>query len=743
MSFRQSLSYAAGRSLFHHFNMTVHFLFFLLLVALLHKPVHAHPPESTTRDLETDIQRLDDFVVKKILSYSSEIMSAVDVSSECTSALLRWIMALKRQEPWALRMILANAFIPNNLLEYSVSNLGGYEQCLRTVAPTHDPLTALRGQYCTMTVRITKRYAKSLVKKFNTIGDLEGRFDLYALPDKIRGRDYAFLLGICGPSTCSQGDFTSLIHAAASTYGLNTTVKGCRIRKPVTVAPFQAVSISIFGFILALVVAGTSADLLARRTRRCEETNKYGIPMEILLAFSARRNAQRLMSARCRAETKPLQFINGMKTLMCFWVILGHTYIIMQMEYYHSLRRLLEIMDQLHFQIVLGTTLSVSTFFFMSGFLLMFMMQDKRSVASRKNPLMVHFMGTFRRYVRLIFPALAVLLAASLIPLMLEGPADNLMFFDQINVCHKTWWALPLLVNNFKRIEETCLIHLWYISVDMQVIIFVALPLAIIMIHRPRITFFLGAVLGIIGCVLTGYLTYKWDLLFSLTPGTADIGKVLDTAEYIHFKPFAHVPSYVSGMFCGYLTVRYRNAQISKLMQGCAWFASVVLSMIVIYVPTPWNRGHMPTKMVTALYAGLHRVVWSLPFWWLHYACVTGRGGSLNAFLSSRVFQVLGRLVYGTYLVHFPLLLVRIGIIKTPLQAEEFFQTLEFIGISVLSMTLALLLNITCESPIDSLDRMVFRSFDNRILKELNNSTAVKKPPLPEIIENNHEKSRL
>ncbi|XP_037502142.2 uncharacterized protein LOC119376326 [Rhipicephalus sanguineus] len=122
-------------------------------------------------------------------------------------------MALKRQEPWAIRMIFANAFIPNNVLEYSVSNLGGYEQCLRTVAPTYDTSTALRGQYCTMTLRITKRYAKSLVKKFNAIGDLEGRFDLYALPDKIRGRDYAFLLGICGPSTCSQEDLMSLIHA--------------------------------------------------------------------------------------------------------------------------------------------------------------------------------------------------------------------------------------------------------------------------------------------------------------------------------------------------------------------------------------------------------------------------------------------------------------------------------------------------------------------------------------------------
>ncbi|KAL3173168.1 hypothetical protein MRX96_012299 [Rhipicephalus microplus] len=435
--------------------MTVHFLFFLLLVALLHEPVHTHPPESTTRDLETDIQRLDDFVVKKILSYSSEIMSAVDVSSECTSALLRWIMALKRQEPWALRMILANAFIPNNLLEYSVSNLGGYEQCLRTVAPTHDSITAMRGQYCTMTVRITKRYAKNLVKKFNTIGDLEGRFDLYALPDKIRGRDYAFLLGICGPSTCSQGDFTSLIHAAASTYGLNTTVKGCRIRKPVTVAPLSS---------------GEHKHIrLHSCARRCRNISRFARPKNAAL----RRDQQ-------------VRYTDG--NFACIFCEKECT--APYMEYYHSLRRLLEIMDQLHFQIVLGTTLSVSTFFFMSGFLLMFMMQDKRSVASRKNPLMVHFMGTFRRYVRLIFPALAVLLAASLIPLMLEGPADNLMFFDQINVCHKTWWALPLLVNNFKRIEETCLIHLWYISVDMQVIIFVALPLAIIMIHRPRITFF-------------------------------------------------------------------------------------------------------------------------------------------------------------------------------------------------------------------------------------------------------------
>lgn len=88
--------------------------------------------------------------------------------------------------------------------------------------------------------------------------------------------------------------------------------------------------------------------------------------------------------------------------------------------------------------------------------------------------------------------------------------------------------------------------------------------------------------------------------------------------------------------------------------------------------------------------------------------------------------------------------MVKCSSLALSLSFSVFSQTLEFIGITVLSMTLAVLLNITCESPIDTLDRMLFRSVDKRIIKELNNSAeASKKPPLPEIVENKHEKSRL
>ncbi|KAH9360711.1 hypothetical protein HPB48_020480 [Haemaphysalis longicornis] len=138
----------------------------------------------------------------------------------------------------------------------------------------------------------------------------------------------------------------------------------------------------------------------------------------------------------------------------------------------------------------------------------------------------------------------------------------------------------------------------------------------------------LGVLLSILTCVVTGYLTYRWDLLYSLTIGTSDIGRILDTTEYIYFKPYSHVATYVAGMLCGYLTRRYKNVQISK--------------------------------------------------------------------------------------------------------------TLEFIGITVLSMVFACLLNIICESPIDQLDRLAFRHIDKQLMAELN-STSLKKPTHPEVLENNRE----
>ncbi|XP_077531302.1 nose resistant to fluoxetine protein 6-like [Haemaphysalis longicornis] len=710
----------------------------LFIVTLFFNQVYTYSVEVTTKDIEEGIDAVIASAVKSALPYASELMYKVEVSSECSSGFLKLVTSLRRQEPWAMKMILANALLPNNLFEYGVSNIGGFEQCLRTVEPESNGAKTLKGQYCTMTLRITKKYAKKLGERFRTLGDLQGRFDLYALPDKIRGRDYAFLLGICAPSTCSQDELGLLIDAAASTYGLNTTVKGCRTRTTKSVSPSQATSICILGLLVTLVITGTTLDILLGKSSRSEETRVHGMPVQILLAFSAKRNAKRLMSTHIRPGNEYLQFVNGMKTLMCCWVILGHTYIIMQIEYYHSLRRLTQIMEQLHFQVVMSAPLSVSTFFFMSGFLLAYIMQAKRQLARRQNPIAVYLMGTFRRYVRLICPAVVVVLVALLLPLMLEGPGDDGMFVEQISGCSKNWWTLLLLVNNFKRIEEACLIHLWYIPVDMQVIMFVALPLAIVMIHRPRYAMGLGVLLSILSCVVTGYLTYRWDLLYSLTIGTSDIGRILDTTEYIYFKPYSHVATYIAGMLCGYLTRRYKNVQISKPLQGAAWMVSLVLSLSVIYVSTPWNRGHLPTRMATAVYAGLHRIVWCLSLWWLHHACATGRGGWINSLLSSRVFQILGRLVYGSYLVHLPLLLVRIGITKTPLQAEEFFQTLEFIGITVLSMVFACLLNIICESPIDQLDRLAFRHIDKQLMAELN-STSSKKPTHPEVLENNRE----
>ncbi|CAN7937899.1 unnamed protein product [Ixodes hexagonus] len=120
---------------------------------------------------------------------------------------------LRRKEPWALRLISSNGLLSNSMFEYNLANVGGYEQCLRTVARGSDQSVKFRGLYCSLHLRVPKPFSKGLVERFSAIGEMTGRFNLSALPDTIRSRDVAFRFSMCAPSTCSQEELHSLVWA--------------------------------------------------------------------------------------------------------------------------------------------------------------------------------------------------------------------------------------------------------------------------------------------------------------------------------------------------------------------------------------------------------------------------------------------------------------------------------------------------------------------------------------------------
>lgn len=67
---------------------------------------------------------------------------------------------------------MSNGFLSSGVFEFGIANLGGYEQCLRTVVRDSEERAVFKGQYCSMFLRVPKSFTKNLVEKFNKIGEM-------------------------------------------------------------------------------------------------------------------------------------------------------------------------------------------------------------------------------------------------------------------------------------------------------------------------------------------------------------------------------------------------------------------------------------------------------------------------------------------------------------------------------------------------------------------------------------------
>lgn len=303
---------------------------------------------------------------------------------------------------------------------------------------------------------------------------------------------------------------------------------------------------------------------------------------------------------------------------------------------------------------------------------------------------------------------IVIMLAAFLLPLLGSGPADEDTYMQMIYGCVNNWWTVLVHTNNFNANRELCLQHFWYVSADLQIFVFIAFPLTLLLTKYPRIAVAMGVFIALAFCILTSIQIHSWDLFYALTGGTNDVRKSSRTLLLIYFRPFAHVGTYIMGVLCGYATIRHKNARIHLGVQGLLWFLSLGLACFIMFVTYHWNRGFLPEDVPNALYGGFHRALWGLVFFWPMYACSTGRGGWLNSFFGWSFFLPLSRLTFSIYMVHLPLYLLRSMRLRTYLNADQYFQFTTALGMFCLSTFFAYLLYLTVEAPVLRLDKMIF-----------------------------------
>ncbi|KAH7983696.1 hypothetical protein HPB52_013745 [Rhipicephalus sanguineus] len=615
--------------------------------------------ETSTKSLEAELTDVGGMLMKKMMPVASELATSPELSPECAGSLFKILKATRAREPWAIRMILANGLLPNNVLEGSLISLGGYEQCLKTRVFNSEGEVTHKGQYCSLFVYPPWSVIETL-----------GRLNPLTVTTNAKIGKKALRIGLCTLNSCSEDEIKFLAAGVFKQYGANTTVSGCRTDDPKELTKLQYASIYYLSVLGLLVLIGTLIEWIVMTLPAPDmEASLLRVwpPLRWLMYFSAISNTKRLLKTTARKENQNLVFLSGFKIFLILWVIYAHCYVLIQPEFARTPFIFVDLSEKVLFQLMLNGLLSVSTFLFLSGFVMSFLMLQSRAVVRKQNPIGVYILAAVRRYIRLMVPIISVVMACFLLPHFADGPADHELLQQQVDGCIHRWWAVLLSFNNFYTVDKMCMIHLWYVSTDIQIFLVIAFPLTILFVWR-----------------------------------------VVETIELVYFRPFTHVATYVLGVVVGYLAVQYGKAKIGLVMQIAQWIISLALTGFILFITLPWNRGNPPDDITTAIYGGFHRLVWSLGLVWPAYACATGRGGLLNAFFSWKPFLPLSRLVYCVYLVHVPLLYLRMGILKTHISINEFFQLNTAIGLFGMSLFLAYLLYLSTEAPVTHLERLLF-----------------------------------
>ncbi|XP_070388761.1 nose resistant to fluoxetine protein 6-like isoform X2 [Dermacentor albipictus] len=669
--------------------------------------------EASTRSFEADVDDALTLLSRKALPLVSELLTSGEVGAACSSSLIKLFLHLRLKEPWAIRMVTANGLVPTNLLEGSLVSLGGYEQCLKTRFHDYQGELLFKGRYCSLFAQMPKEAMRSLVERFHAAGMLRGRKDPLTATTDTGFHSIDFRVGICLPSLCSHSEIDYLFSSIMKLYGVNATVRGCRTDDPKSLTILQACSIALFCSLALLLCAGTIAEWYVKPLGHTKPSKKAAFPFKFLCWFSVISNTQRLFNASQYKGTprENLLFFSGAKLILCFWVVFFHSYTLIQPEFYHSGFKIFDMGDRVYFQLITNAFLSISSLFFIQGFTFSYLVNVGHEALPATKCLRSYLLILVHRYIRLTVPVVIVVFFAFLLPTMGEGPADQELFSKQIGRCAEKWWTVITHTNNFNALNETCLVHLWYVSTEMQLFT-LTLPFTMLLPRFPKTTVTVLLLTGVTCSTYTAFRTFFTNLLYGMTTGTNDGRRIFKTIELIYFRPITHVATYVSGILAGYLAVRYKEVTISGITQALLWLMSAAVMSFILFITLPWNRGHLPDPITNAIYGGYHRLLWSLSLCWPAYACATGCGANLAGMIarmsSWKGFVPLARLTQGVYLLQGVFLLLRMALVKTRFNLDDFFQLTNTLGIIGISYCFAYLLFLLCDAPIENVYEHIF-----------------------------------
>ncbi|XP_055915469.1 nose resistant to fluoxetine protein 6-like [Eupeodes corollae] len=584
--------------------------------------------------------------------------------------------------------------LPSGILYGSTHSAGNFDQCTKTSISLYDakPSENVNGQFCFVNIPIIPEKTRQLP----IFIDLEGQQEFTGRVT-IRKTGLELRIGICVPESCSAEFLTTIFQQAVSKVSKgkldNVSVSQCTNGKPRDLTATDIFGIAVFSTFGALMLASTLYDYF---TAYYQKT-----PIPVLLAFSILTNGKKLFAINLKSSPNSIDCLTGIRVLTMVWIIFCHTYMTTMNVPIINQKEQLPWVKSFWSMPLLNGTISVDSFFFISGLLVAWLgFRELDKTNGKLNVIMMYV----HRYLRLTPAVAAVLLfMLSINKLILIGPFKQGIYVK--NQCDGyNWWPVLLYIPNYLQQKPRCFDSTWYLDVDFQ--LYIISPLLLIAMWRWGKKF--APVLLVLSLLSIGSViaTYASNGFTGLINGTND-------EEWTKTYSLTHTrcsPWFV-GFACGYFMHinRNRKFQLSALSKLLGWTVCIGMFLVIVYGPyfTIHDRTH-GTVLEAALYEGLKRFSWAVALCWLTVACHFGFGGLINSFLSHPYWQPLGRLSYSLYLVHLTVIKLNFGIIRSEMYFSDYYMMLQFWSAFGVAIFFALALSLAFESPILVLEKFIF-----------------------------------
>nr|KAG5692737.1 hypothetical protein BaRGS_033848 [Batillaria attramentaria] len=377
----------------------------------------------------------------------------------------------------------------------------------------------------------------------------------------------------------------------------------------------------------------------------------FGFVAKLLMCFSVYTNGAKLLSTKQTGGT--LSCVHGVRFFSMTWVVLGHTFLMPVGAASNLLTYFAGATQRWTFQAISNATVSVDTFFVLSGLLVAYLsLKEMKRTAGKLN----WFMFYFHRFWRLTPPYMLIIVVYMCLgrywgsgPLWLDkqGDRDN---------CKTSWWTNLLYINNFVDLDKICLGQSWYLANDMQ--FYVLSPLIFVPLYYSPIMGLVSAMFFLIATTVTpAAITMHDHLPPGLLAGVDAASTGANYQQVYYVKPYCRMGPYIVGMLTGYLLYRTDcRLRINKMVNLLCWAVAAACALAVLYGLYETSHGHLVSLPVSALYNAVNRTVWGACVAWVIFACVTGNGGFVNTILSWPALMPLSRLTYCIYLLHIMML---------------------------------------------------------------------------------------